>query len=804
MTTENFNLGAVCDVVHDNQPVSTLILNGETIWQKPTDYIQITYAEEQPIVVGDHGWMYLPWIKITGPITIYYPTGAVQECSPETGPYFSYPQWNGPDPDPGNIKTIFIVGNNVEKIKFPNNVGATTIKIVGMSSITDVEEMFFRSVATELDLDEWNWSSQITSCKKMFASANVSEISFPPNAINSNVTDISDMFERSQIKTVDWSNFNTSSVTNADELFEKSEVVDVDLSNVDFSGIQSAAGMFVECKSLNSVKLFKTGESFHNAYSFFNQSSVMTIDWGEFDTSKCTSFQSFFQSVPMSTIDLSSFNTKSATNLQSMFGNCENLTSLDLSAFDTANVWGFGSMFSGCSSLLEIVNISEFDLSSVANPPNQMGNMFKDCTSLENLDLSGWCVEHLTPPGLPFTWRAEFGLNAPFYQNENNHPRWGESCFPAPTIEFNQQETLLEFSALEPEKINGRVVLGRNHDVPLYPQCELMGGTEMKPSNAGELFLIQVKIKFTVSVDQRTSWENRRFVWERSAPGFPIYDYGNNLAENVKLIDETHGIINVPVYCNALNMVRIREKKHDTNGVLQDESSWSDWTSYLSFHGPKFPFNASFYSTNGWHSNRPPFRNLFMQHLTPGNYSGLVIGGTFNLDIGQSINGNWSFADDDVFVCIGFDKCSPQPTQYIIELSQHSLSNTEQNFNDNIVITKTVDTSDWSNSNGNITEHHTGPYFAPLIAAGATKIGSWVNGGTTSTHSTLGVYVSGLNKGENYFARVTAKLHNFKDTYCASGRFESSDYYLCYGPDGTWGTADDNTSLYQIPFQAPN
>ena len=69
-----------------------------------------------------------------------------------------------------------------------------------------------------------------------------------------------------------------------------------------------------------------------------------------------------------------------------MFKECKSLEYLDLSNFDTSNVKGMWLMFSGCSKLKEIKGINNFNTSNVKN----MSNMFENCESLEYLDLSNF------------------------------------------------------------------------------------------------------------------------------------------------------------------------------------------------------------------------------------------------------------------------------------------------------------------------------------------------------------------------------------------------------------------------------
>ena len=85
------------------------------------------------------------------------------------------------------------------------------------------------------------------------------------------------------------------------------------------------------------------------------------------------------------------FNTSKVTNMFNMFSNCTSLTNLDLSSFNTSNVTDMNNMFSNCTSLTNL-DLSNFNTSKVAN----MYQMFSSCSSLTSLDLSSFNTSNAT------------------------------------------------------------------------------------------------------------------------------------------------------------------------------------------------------------------------------------------------------------------------------------------------------------------------------------------------------------------------------------------------------------------------
>ncbi len=82
---------------------------------------------------------------------------------------------------------------------------------------------------------------------------------------------------------------------------------------------------------------------------------------------------------------LENINTSKVIDINSMFRGCSSLSSLDLSGFNTENVQDMSYMFYGCSSLTNL-DLSGLKTDNLSN----MRSMFQGCSNLKNLDLSGF------------------------------------------------------------------------------------------------------------------------------------------------------------------------------------------------------------------------------------------------------------------------------------------------------------------------------------------------------------------------------------------------------------------------------
>lgn len=88
---------------------------------------------------------------------------------------------------------------------------------------------------------------------------------------------------------------------------------------------------------------------------------------------------------------INNLNTTEVTDMGAMFRNCSSLTDLDVSGFDTRKVTTMGTMFSGCSKL-STLDVSGFDTKNVTD----MYCMFNKCSGLTTLNVSGFDTKNVT------------------------------------------------------------------------------------------------------------------------------------------------------------------------------------------------------------------------------------------------------------------------------------------------------------------------------------------------------------------------------------------------------------------------
>ncbi len=90
--------------------------------------------------------------------------------------------------------------------------------------------------------------------------------------------------------------------------------------------------------------------------------------------------------------------TDNVTTMSGMFSDCSSLTQLDVSGFNTENVTTMSNMFYLCSGLTQL-DVRGFDTGEVTT----MSGMFSRCSGLTQLDLSGFKTEKVTNMALMFS-----------------------------------------------------------------------------------------------------------------------------------------------------------------------------------------------------------------------------------------------------------------------------------------------------------------------------------------------------------------------------------------------------------------
>lgn len=240
-------------------------------------------------------------------------------------------------------------------------------------------------------IDEIHLQPKLTTGFAMFADCiGITEIK--ENIDVSEMTSASYMFTNcSNLKYINTTNWNFSKLSNITSLFRNcSSLEHIEFKNCDFSNAFYIYSLFEGCSSLKSIDIseWKTSNRLNSMLSVFkNCTSLEYINFGNLDFSQTTDIA--ISSMFNNCISLKTINTiglKNISNMNTVFRNCSSLEQLDFSNWSFINCNNCYSTFENCSSLTEL------DLSNIINDNSSTGSthekMFGGCTSLKKLDIS--------------------------------------------------------------------------------------------------------------------------------------------------------------------------------------------------------------------------------------------------------------------------------------------------------------------------------------------------------------------------------------------------------------------------------
>ncbi|MBO5394299.1 MAG: BspA family leucine-rich repeat surface protein [Clostridia bacterium] len=227
-------------------------------------------------------------------------------------------------------------------------------------------------------------------CSAFFANRSTLKTLELTNFNTSNVTNMYRMFYNcTALQSLNLTSFDTSSATSFEDMFYKcGNLTSLDLTNFNTLNVTTMLGMFSDCTSLTNLNLssFDTRNVMTMEYMFYKCSALKNFDVSKFDTKKVTSMKGMFSNCEsVTSLELSNFNTSAVTTMRTMFQSCKALTRLDISHFDTQNVTDMLNMFRGCI-LLQSIDVDNFNTGKVAD----FSGMFEQCEKVIKLEVSKW------------------------------------------------------------------------------------------------------------------------------------------------------------------------------------------------------------------------------------------------------------------------------------------------------------------------------------------------------------------------------------------------------------------------------
>ena len=177
--------------------------------------------------------------------------------------------------------------------------------------------------------------------------------------------------------------------------YECSSLIFIEFNQFDFSKVTTMSNMFKECSNLKKINGLIVSNNVRNISHMFDK--CVALDNFEFMTYwnifnvRDLNYLFFRCSNIQNLPDISNWNTHNTKNMSNLFNGCFSLLTLpDISNWNVSNVLDFSYMFSGCSALSSLPDISNWNISN----SRDLNNMFNGCNELSSLpDISNWNLE---------------------------------------------------------------------------------------------------------------------------------------------------------------------------------------------------------------------------------------------------------------------------------------------------------------------------------------------------------------------------------------------------------------------------
>ena len=142
--------------------------------------------------------------------------------------------------------TIIVIPNDVKRLK-PFNLKCNTIKLIGGSGLESTRSMFSRCRVKSIDFSNFD-TSNVTDMSGMFSTCEAQSLDL--SSFNtSNVTDMCEMFWGCQAKSLDISSFDTSKVKDMQEMFGCCHAKILNISHFSTKSLKTTADMFKGCEA---------------------------------------------------------------------------------------------------------------------------------------------------------------------------------------------------------------------------------------------------------------------------------------------------------------------------------------------------------------------------------------------------------------------------------------------------------------------------------------------------------------------------------------------------------------------------
>ncbi|WP_298503931.1 BspA family leucine-rich repeat surface protein [uncultured Maribacter sp.] len=261
------------------------------------------------------------------------------------------------------------------------NMEYNATDVPDLTLVTDMSEMFEDTNLFNGNIDNWDVRN-VTLMNDAFKGAHV--FNQPLNSWDvSKVTNMSSMFYAAREFNQPLDTWVTSEVTNMASMFYDAEAFNQPL-DWDVSKVTSMSGMFASTNEFNQNIDDWDVSSVTNMNSMFSSAIAFNEPLNQWNVSSVTTMSSMFSNAEVFNQPLNDWIVSSVTTMSSMFSNAE-VFNQNIDSWLVTNVTDMSSMFNSAISFNEPLN--SWDVNSVVN----MSNMFNEA-EVFNQPLNSWDV----------------------------------------------------------------------------------------------------------------------------------------------------------------------------------------------------------------------------------------------------------------------------------------------------------------------------------------------------------------------------------------------------------------------------
>lgn len=231
----------------------------------------------------------------------------------------------------------------------------------------------------------------------------------------------------------------------------------VDIEKWDTSNVQLFAGLFSGHSWVGDMKFtdlniehWDTSSATDMASMFYGCAQLTEAPVKYWDVSNVKTFSHMFADCyKLKKLNIENWQTSSVENFDAFLNDCHALVSIDVSHLQTGTCTQFSQMFEACINLQEIKGLDKWDVSNASNAAFEQ--MFHQCTSLTELDLSSW---HAIPDDTAWMFRGCINLKEVNLSNiDMSQATWLEEmfggCIALNTITWKQIYNFEEIAGYE-------------------------------------------------------------------------------------------------------------------------------------------------------------------------------------------------------------------------------------------------------------------------------------------------------------------------------------------------------------------